>query len=90
MPASDVTITGSAHKTMEDRDTASGHPMVRTMCGDCGSPVAIIEHSQPNTRCMQYGLFAGEVELPKPKLEMFTSRMCTWETTVGEDVRQKD
>jgi len=60
------------------------------MCSECGSPVVVIEHSAPETRCLQYGLFAGEVELPKPKLEMFASRMCVWEKKVGEDVRERD
>jgi len=50
----------------------------------------VIEHSAPGTRCLQYGLFGGEVELPKPGLEMFAGRMCVWETRVGEDVRDRD
>jgi len=88
-----VTISdggSGAHKSTTDTDTASGHPMVRTMCALCGSPVVVIEHSAPETRCLQYGLFAGEVELPKPKLEMFAGRMEGWEVRVGEDVRERD
>lgn len=89
VPASIVTITGSSHKTTEDHDTGSGNPMTRTMCCECGSPVAIVEAGRPDTRCLQYGLFAGVVELPKPQLEMFAGRMCKWETKVGEDVREE-
>jgi hypothetical protein len=50
----------------------------------------IIEASQPDTRCLQYGLFAGcGEELPKPKLELFWKEACVWEEKVGEDVREE-
>ena len=49
----------------------------------------IIEHSQPDVRCLQYGLFADQ-ELPTPKLEMFWSEAQKWERKVSEDVREKD
>ena len=80
---------GDSHKVYEDNGTASGHPMQRSMCANCGSPVMIIEHSQPDTRCLQYGLFADQ-ELPPPKLEFFWSQACRWEKSVGEDVRAKE
>ncbi|KAK3703360.1 hypothetical protein LTR37_014466 [Vermiconidia calcicola] len=83
-----VTITGDTHITHNDNDTASGKPMLRSMCSNCGSPVRIIEGSSPDTWCMQYGLFADEVDLPPPKLEMFRSKACAWEAQVGEKVME--
>ena len=39
-------------------------------------------------RCLQYGLFAGQVELPKPELEMFASKRVDWMPEVGSDVKE--
>ena len=63
--------------------------MQRSMCSRCGSPVRIIEGTAPDMWCMQYGLFADEIDLPAPKLEMFRSKACGWQKEVGEDVREK-
>lgn len=57
-PAFDGNQAG-VHKVFEDRDTGSGKPMQRTMCAECGSPVCIVEASDPDARCLQYGLFAA-------------------------------
>jgi len=83
-----ITSDEDTHVEYADNDTGSGTPMQRSMCARCGSPVRIIEGSAPETWCMQYGLFAGEVELPPPKVEMFRSRACGWVRAVGEDVRE--
>ena len=83
-PARDV----GAHRTFMDGATGSGKPMYRTMCTECGSPVCIIEAHAPDVRCLQYGLFAGVVELPCPELEMFASRRVAWVGEVGKDVRE--
>ena len=83
-----VDITGESHVSHNDNDTASGKPMQRSMCSHCGSPVRIIEGSAPDTWCMQYGLFADEVDLPPPRLEMFRSKACAWETQVGEQIME--
>ncbi|RYP51239.1 hypothetical protein DL768_003398 [Monosporascus sp. mg162] len=88
VPEQRVSFHGSAHKTFEDRDTGSGKPMRRTMCAECGSPVCVIEADSPDMRCLQYGLFAGQVELPRPALEMFASKRVPWINEVGEDVRE--
>jgi len=88
VPKSKAHIDGQSHKVFVDKDTGSGHPMQRTMCATCGSPVAVIEHSDPDTVCLQYGLFGGQ-ELPKPKMEMFWSEALGWESKVGEDVREE-
>lgn len=87
VPRAKAHISGASHKAFVDRDTGSGHPMQRTMCATCGSPVAVVEHGDPDTTCLQYGLF-GDRELPKPKLEMFWSEAERWEEKVGEDVRE--
>lgn len=92
VPKNLVSITASppdVYATYLDHDTGSGKPMTRTMCRECGSPVVIIEGSQPEVRCLQFGLFAGEVELPKPKLEMFRREACGWVGEVGEKVMQE-
>jgi hypothetical protein len=90
VPKEKVSISSptSTHVTFVDPDTGSGKPMQRTMCSTCGSPVCIIEASAPDTRCLQYGLFADQ-ELPPPKLEMFRSKACAWVNSVGEDVKQE-
>ena len=75
------------HRTFVDGATGSGKPMRRTMCAECGSPVCIVEAHAPDLRCLQYGLFAGVVELPRPELEMFASRRVAWVAEVGKDVR---
>ncbi|PSR82217.1 Mss4-like protein, partial [Coniella lustricola] len=49
---------GGVHKVFVDHDTGSGKPMQRTMCVECGSPVCIIEAESPDSRCLQFGLFA--------------------------------
>lgn len=73
----------------QDHDTGSGKPMTRTMCVECGSPVCIIEAESPEMRCLQYGLFAGVVELPRPELELFAGRRVGWLNEVGKDVREE-
>ncbi|KAI3396006.1 hypothetical protein diail_577 [Diaporthe ilicicola] len=84
---------GGVHKVFVDKDTGSGHPMQRTMCAECGSPVCIIEASDPDARCLQFGLFADsegvDLNACKPALEMFACRRVNWIPEVGEDVRDK-
>lgn len=81
-------IAGAHIMYMDSENTTSGKPMQRTMCKNCGSPVFVIEAHAPDTRCLQYGLFAGEVdELPKPKLELFRKEACSWEAVLGQDVK---
>lgn len=75
--------------------------MQRTMCAECGSPVCIVEASDPDARCLQFGLFAGiQVEGGnaskadlltecKPQMEMFASRRVEWMPEIGQDVREK-
>ena len=75
------------HRTFVDRATGSGKPMRRTMCAECGSPVCIVEAHAPDIRCLQYGLFAGVVELPRPELEMFVAKRVAWVGKVGKDIR---
>lgn len=84
----DITeLAPGMHITYTDKSTTSGKPMQRTMCKNCGSPVCVIEAHAPDTRCLQFGLFAGEVELPKPKMELFRQAACVWEPIVGETVK---
>lgn len=66
--------------------------MQRTMCAECGSPVCIVEASDPDARCLQFGLFAGVeglLDQSKPRLEMFARRRVRWIPEVGEDVREE-
>ncbi|CAD0010900.1 unnamed protein product [Aureobasidium pullulans] len=88
VPKQHVSITGSTHKSYQDPDTGSGKPMTRTMCTECGSPVCIIEAASPEDRCLQYGLFAGEVELPRPGVEFLVRDKVGWVNSVGEDVKE--
>lgn len=79
--------TPGAHATYTDSEnTTSGKPMQRTMCRNCGSPVCVIEAHAPAVRCLQFGLFAGEVDLPKPRLELFRQAACRWEPVIGQKV----
>lgn len=87
VPKENVLIAGDTHLDRSDPNTSSGKPMQRSMCSECGSPVRIIEGHAPDTWCLQYGLFADEVDLPKPKLELFRSKACGWIHVVGEDVK---
>ncbi|KAK7725540.1 hypothetical protein SLS63_008144 [Diaporthe eres] len=57
-PPGPIGPAGGPHKIFVDNDTGSGHPMQRTMCAECGSPVCIIESADPDARCLQFGLFA--------------------------------
>ncbi|CAD0106672.1 unnamed protein product [Aureobasidium uvarum] len=88
VPKDHVSITGSTHESYSDPDTGSGKPMTRTMCTECGSPVCIIEASSPDDRCLQYGLFAGEVELPKPEIEFFGRDRVVWVAEMGKNVKE--
>ncbi|KAG9679510.1 hypothetical protein KCU99_g1367, partial [Aureobasidium melanogenum] len=88
VPKQHVSISGSTHKSYSDPDTGSGKPMTRTMCTECGSPVCIIEAASPDDRCLQYGLFAGEVELPKPEIEFFGKDRVVWVPEMGKDVME--
>lgn len=88
VPKENVLIAGDTHVNRSDPNTSSGKPMERSMCSDCGSPVRIIEGHAPDIWCLQYGLFADEVDLPKPKLELFRSKACVWINAVGEDVKE--
>lgn len=85
--------SGGIHKVFVDKDTSSGHPMQRTMCAGCGSPVCIIEASDPDARCLQYGLFADsqgiDLSACKPRLEMFAGRRVGWMPELGEDMREE-
>jgi len=85
IPKDQVTISGDSHTTFLDKNTESSKSMRRTMCSTCGSPVCIIEESSPDTRCIQYGIFADQ-ELPKPKLEVFRRDACRWISEVGEKI----
>lgn len=84
--------SGGAHKVFVDRDTGSGHPMQRSLCAECGSPVCIVEAEDPDARCLQYGLFADsegvDLSACRPRLETFASRHVSWMPQVGEDVRE--
>ena len=75
------------HRTFVDRATDSGKLTRRTMCAECGSPVCIVEAHAPDIRCLQYGLFAGVIELPRPELEMFVAKRVAWVREVGNDIR---
>ncbi|KAH0291244.1 hypothetical protein M436DRAFT_56463 [Aureobasidium namibiae CBS 147.97] len=88
VPSSDVHIAGSSHTSYSDPDTGSGKPMTRSMCKECGSPVCIIEASAPESRCLQYGLFAGEVELPRPQVEFFGKERVVWVSEMGGEVKE--
>lgn len=92
-PPNPIGPSGGPHKIYVDKDTGSGHPMQRTMCAECGSPVCIIESADPDARCLQFGLFADSegVDLSecKPALEMFASRRVEWIPELGDDVRDK-
>lgn len=92
-PPNPIGPAGGSHKTFVDNKTGSGHPMQRTMCAECGSPVCIIEAADLEARCLQFGLFADSegVDLNecKPALEMFASRRVRWIPEVGDDVREK-
>ncbi|KAL1588071.1 hypothetical protein WHR41_03166 [Cladosporium halotolerans] len=88
VPKEHASITGDNHVNHSDPNTSSGKPMQRSMCSRCGSPVRIIEGHAPDVWCLQYGLFADEVELPRPKLELFRSKACGWVAEVGEDVKE--
>ncbi|KAG6362493.1 hypothetical protein INS49_010725 [Diaporthe citri] len=57
-PPNPIGPAGGPHRIFVDNDTGSGHPMQRTMCAECGSPVCIIESADPDARCLQFGLFA--------------------------------
>lgn len=83
-----VLIAGDTYVDRSDPNTSSGKPMQRSMCTECGSPVRIIEGHAPDIWCLQYGLFADEVGLPKPKLKLFRSKACQWIGAVGEDVKE--
>ena len=87
VPKENVLIAGETHVDRSDPNTSSGKPMQRSMCSECGSPVRIIEGHAPDIWCLQYGLFADEVDFPKPKLELFRSKACEWIDIVGEDVK---
>lgn len=84
---------GGSHKVFVDRNTGSGHPMQRSLCAECGSPVCIVEAEDPDARCLQYGLFADsegvDLSACRPRLELFASRRVSWMPEVGEDVREK-
>lgn len=92
-PPNPIGPAGGPHKIFVDNDTGSGHPMQRTMCAECGSPVCIIESADPDARCLQFGLFADSqgVNLSecKPALEMFACRRVKWIPELGDDVREK-
>ncbi|KAI7213359.1 hypothetical protein KC333_g6617 [Hortaea werneckii] len=90
VPKQHVEITGpNSHVTYIDPHTGSGKPMERSMCSECGSPVRIIEGHAPDVWCLQYGLFADEVDLPPPKLELFRKKACAWMPPLGEVVKDE-
>lgn len=76
VPKENAFIAGDAHVDRSVHNTSSGKPMQKSMCAECGSPVRIIEGHAPDIWCLQYGLFADEIDLPKPKLELFRSKAC--------------
>ncbi|KAI7085766.1 hypothetical protein KC356_g5617 [Hortaea werneckii] len=89
IPKQHVEITGPGHVTYIDADTGSGKPMARSMCSECGSPVRIIEGHAPDVWCLQYGLFADEVDLPPPRLELFRKKACAWMAPLGEEIKDE-
>ena len=49
--------------------------------------MCIIEAASPDSRCLQYGLFAGEVELPRPGVEFFGTERVGWVGEMGREVK---
>lgn len=75
VPAEAVTITGSPrfHETRSD----SGHPMRRGFCGECGSPVLVVEPDRPKILLFQ----AASLDEPsshRPTMSLFTERAHPW------------
>ncbi|KKY32850.1 hypothetical protein UCDDA912_g07187 [Diaporthe ampelina] len=92
-PPNPIGPAGGPHRVFVDNNTGSGHPMHRTMCAECGSPVCIIESADPDARCLQFGLFADsdgvDLNQCRPALEMFACRRVSWIPLLGDDVREK-
>lgn len=74
---SDFSVTKGAPRMFESPADA-GHSMHRAFCGDCGSPVFLINEANPKIRV----LYAGSLDDPswfKPSRDIYVASAQPWD-----------
>ena len=74
---SNFTVTKGAPRIFESAADA-GHPMQRAFCGDCGSPVFLINSGNPGVRV----IYAGSLDDPswyQPSRDIYVASAQPWD-----------
>lgn len=71
-----VTIDGPI-RTYEDKATASGQPVLRQFCGECGSPIQSVITANPEIVVLKAGT-ADEADRFAPTIHVWTQSRLPW------------
>lgn len=72
----EVTLEGP-FKTFEDKTTASGQPVMRQFCGECGSPIRSVITANPAVVAIKAGT-ADEAGSFAPTIHVWTQSKLSW------------
>ncbi|RDW62087.1 hypothetical protein BP6252_11520 [Coleophoma cylindrospora] len=91
IPASSVKMEKGQPKKYLETEGASGKPLDRWFCGDCGSPCFSISSAMPEISFVKSGLFMKEFKktgrtMPAPAKEGWWRNHEEWEKSVGRNV----
>jgi len=65
-------------KRYEDSDTTTGNTLSRYFCGECGSPIYLMNPQVPGLVVLYSGCMEGKEHHTKPKGELFTHNRRGW------------
>ena len=72
-------LTAGTPKLYEDTDTASGNPVQRYFCGNCGSPIYSAISAQPDTIYLKTGTL-DDTSTFEPKFHAWCDSKQNWVT----------
>lgn len=75
-PSAAMAIEGPI-KTFEDKATASGQPVLRQFCGECGSPIQSVITANPAIVAIKAGT-ADEAGAFAPTIHVWTQSKLPW------------
>ena len=79
VPKAEFAITVGTPKLYEDTDTASGNPVHRYFCGNCGSPIYSAISAQPDTIYLKTGTLDDTSNF-EPQFQAWCDSKQNWVT----------
>ena len=77
VPKADFSVTAGVPKRYEDADTASGNPVQRYFCGNCGSPIYSALPGQPDSIYLKSGTL-DDTSTFKPMFQAWCDSKQDW------------